>query len=564
MRHAVIAVIFLSSLPAAEVWAARAASGPSWCGTAPYGARRAVWAHREEEARRATRDGGARASSVGAFDVGQIAVLEDQGDLALLRNPIDLAGAAVRFTPAGSGYSVTRLALPLEPDTGTRLTLGDDDSTRITLPFGFPFFGQTYSTAFVNSDGNVTFGQKDDASTSRDVGRLVNGPARVAPLLVDLNPESGGTISFLGLQDHATVTWRAVPQFDKTDKNTFQVTLWADGRVDFVYDAELATTIEEAATGVAPGNAVGGLTAVDFAHAAAVTGAGALVESFRDRDGLDTVAVARKFYATHGDDYQQLVIYTSRRLVPAGVFSFEETVHNTDAGIGASQQDLSQEYGSRGRLESFITMDTIGKYPDDINQRFLGEDSTLTVLGHEVGHRWLVNALFRDGATASSELLGRDQVHWSFFVDTDGSYLEGNDIATQADGRFRTAGASLRYSALDQYLMGMRDASEVPPIFFVRNPTGTDADPGQTPATGVVFTGTRKDVAIGDIVSALGDRSPKAASWSRPFREAFIYVTVGAPADPASVAKIERIRAAWPAFFAQSVEGRGAVDPTLN
>jgi hypothetical protein len=56
---------------------------------------------------------------VGAFDVGQIAVLEDQGDLALLRNPIDLAGAAVRFTPSGSGYSATRLTLPLEPDTGT-------------------------------------------------------------------------------------------------------------------------------------------------------------------------------------------------------------------------------------------------------------------------------------------------------------------------------------------------------------------------------------------------------------------------------------------------------------
>ncbi len=41
-------------------------------------------------------------------------------------------------------------------------------------------------------------------------------------------------------------------------------------------------------------------------------------------------------------------------------------------------------------------------------------------------------------------------------------------------------------------------------------------------------------------------------------------MTVGVPADPASIAKVERIRAAWPAFFAQSVEGRGAVDPTLN
>jgi hypothetical protein len=565
MRHLVLALVLLSSLPATDVRAARAASGPAWCGTSGHGARDAVWAHAEERARRAPlgKDA-AQATSATAFDIGQIAVLVDEGDLALLRNPMDLAGAALRFTPSGGGFSATRLSLPLEPDTGTRLALGDDDSARVALSFPFPFFGQSYTAAFVNSDGNVTFVEKDDASTSRNVGRLVNGPPRVAPLLADLNPEAGGTISVQDLHDHVTVTWRAVPQFDQSDKNTFQVTLWADGRVDFVYDAELSAAIEEAATGIAPGNGQGGLTAVDFAHAAAVTGTGALAESFRDRDALDTVAVARKFYATHGDDYQQLVVYTSRRLVPAGVFSFEETVHNTDAGIGADQDDLSQTFGSRGRLESFVLMDTIGKYPDDLNQRFLGEDSALTVLGHEVGHRWLVKALFRDGATDSSELLGRDQVHWSFFVDTDGSYLEGNDIAPQADGRFRTAGASLRYSALDQYLMGMRDASEVPPFFFVRNPTGTDTDPGQNPATGVVFGGTRKDVTIGDVVAALGDRSPRGTPWARPLREAFVYVTVGAPADPANVAKVERIRAAWPAFFAQSAEGRGSVDPTLN
>jgi hypothetical protein len=250
--------------------------------------------------------------------------------------------------------------------------------------------------------------------------------------------------------------------------------------------------------------------------------------------------------------------------VPTGTFSFEQTVHNTDAGIGADQGDLSQEFGSRGRLESFVTMDAIGKYPDDLAQRFLGEDSALSVLAHEVGHRWLVNARFRDGATSSSELLGRDEVHWSFFVDTDGSFLEGNEIQPQADGRFRTAGASLRYGAVDQYLMGMRDASEVPPLFFVRNPSGTDTDPGRDPLTGVVFAGTRKDVTIADLVSAMGDRNPRGTPWARPFRQAFVYVTVGVPADLAAIAKMERIRAAWPAFFAQAVEGRGSVDPTLN
>lgn len=563
MRSTVLALVILSLLPTRDASAARAGSARgSWCGTARDGARDAIWAHAEERGRRGR---GARAASArSSFDVGQIAVVLDEGDLALLRNPMDLQGAAIRFTPAGGGYSATRLALPLEPDTGTRLALRDDDSRVVSLSFGFPFFGRTYAEAFVNADGNVTFGEKDDASTERNVGRLVNGPPRVAPLLADLNPEGGGTVSVQDLRDHLTVTWRAVPQFEESDKNTFQVTLWADGRVDFVYDQELSGAIHEGAVGIAPGAAQGGLTAVHFSAAVGVTGPGALAESFRDRDGLDTVAVARKFYATHPDDYQQLVVYTSRRLVPAGVFAYEETVHNKDAGIGAGMNDLSAGYGSAGRLESFVLMDAITKFPDDLNLRFLGEDSSLSVLAHEVGHRWLANARFRDGAGTSAELLGRDQVHWSFFADTDGSFLEGNDIAPQPDGRFRTAGASLRYSALDQYLMGMRDAGEVPPLFFVRNPSGTATDPGQNPATGVFFAGTRKDVAIGDIVAALGDRSPAGMPWTAPFREAFVFVAVGGPPDAAALEKVERIRAAWPAFFAQSAEGRGTVDPTLN
>jgi hypothetical protein len=560
-----VPAFLVSSLILPTLAAAAPAGAHAWCGTSRDGAGAAVMAHAEEHARR-ERAGKADvgATSTSSFDVGQIAVLLDEGDLALLRNPMDLAGAAIRFTPAGSGYSAARLSLPLEPDTGTRLTLGDDDSSRVALSFGFPFYGQTYTTAFVNSDGNVTFGAKDDASTSRDIGRLANGPARVAPLMADLNPETGGAISVQDLRDHVTVTWRALPQFDKTDKNTFQVTLWSDGRIDFVYDAELSAAIEEGVTGIAPGSGQGGVTAVDFARAGAATGTGALAESWRDHDGLDTVAVARKFYATHGDEYQQLVIYTSRRLVPAGTFSFEQTVHNTDAGIGAPQDDFSRDYGSGGRLESFVTMDQIGKYPDDLNQRFLGEDSALSVLAHEVGHRWLANARFRDGAATSAELLGRDDVHWSFFFDSDGSFLEGNDLEAQADGRFRTAGASLRYSALDQYLMGLRDASEVPPVFFVRNPSGTDTDDGREPQTGVTFAGTRKDVTIADIVAAIGDRTPRGTPWARAYRQAFVFVAVGGAADPAAIAKVERIRAAFPAFFAQGVEGRGSVDPTLN
>jgi hypothetical protein len=562
MRLRTWAVAFLGLLPGP---AATGAPGKSaempWCATGARRAQNALLAHREAEAR------GVRAAAAGSVsaDVGQIAVLQDEGELALLRHLVDLQGAGVRFTPSGSGYTATRMTLPFEPDTGTVLTLGDDDSSAASLPFAFPFYGRSYSSLYVNSDGNLSFGAGDSASTSRDVGRLVGGPPRAAPLLADLNLETGGRLSILATSDHATVTWNQVPQYGMTDKNTFQVTLWADGRVDFVYGNGLNSAITEAAVGIAPGGGQGGLTAVDFATATGASGAGALVESFRSDDALDTVAVAHKFYLSHGDDYQQLVVFTSRSLIESGAFSYELTVKNQDAGIGADVQDLSGAYGSAGRLESFVDMDSIGKYPDDINLRFLGEDSSLTVLGHEVGHRWLAQARFMDGGRVSDELLGRDLVHWSFFTDTDGSYLEGNDIADLGGGSFRTAGASLRYSALDQYLMGLRPAEEVPSFFFVRSPAGTTTDPGRAPRTGVSFTGTRKDVSIGDVVAALGPRNPAAAPSSTPFRQAFIYVVVGGGApDAAALAHIERIRAAWPAFFSQSVEGRGSVDPRLN
>jgi hypothetical protein len=563
MRPPFVSIVFITVLSSSEVLAASARSGAgAWCGSSPDGARDSVWAHQEQRERRGVT---ARSGRAAAFDVGQIAVLIDEGDLALPRNTMDLQRTALRFSPTREGYSVSLIELPLEADAGTRLDLADDDSARVTLGFRFPFYGEGYTEMFVNSDGNVTFGRKDDASTSRNMGRLVNGPPRAAPILTDLDPAAGGTVSVLVLRDHAAVTWRAVPLYGGLDRNTFQVVLWADGRLDFTYDQALSAAIEEGVVGVAPGGAEGGLTPVDFSTAAAVSGAGgALAESFRSQNDVDAVAVARKFYATHADEYSQLVVYTSQTLVPSGTFAYSLLVKNADAGIGRDRQDRSADFGSTGRLESFILMDSITKYPDDLVMRFLGEDSALSVLAHEVGHRWLASALFREGNTTSRELLGRDQVHWSFFMDSAGSFLEGNDIQRQPDGTFRTTGASLRYSHLDQYLMGMRDASEVESFFFVRNPRGIQADPGRKPQTGVAFSGTGEEVAIGDVVAALGSRNPPGAPWVAPLRQAFIYVAVGGAPDPQALEKVERIRAAWPAFFSQAVEGRGSVDPRLN
>ena len=61
----------------------------------------------------------------------------------------------------------------------------------------------------------------------------------------------------------------------------------------------------------------------------------------------------------------------------------------------------------------------------------------------------------------SRALLGRDEAHWSFFFASDASVMEGNDIEDLGGGVFRTVGAVSRYSALDQYAMGLRAESSV-------------------------------------------------------------------------------------------------------
>ena len=306
----------------------------------------------------------------------------------------------------------------------------------MNVAFGFSFFGRTQTTAFVNSDGNVTFEQEDRASTDRNVARLLTGPPRVAPFLADLDPSTGtGRVFGNAAADQYTVTWCGVRGFDSTRTTNAQLTLLPDGTIEMKFGT---VTLAEAIVGLSPGR-TGEFVPVDLsANGPTGGGGGAVGERFAEQAQLDTVEVARKFYQSHPDNYDQLVIWTDSAVVD-DAFAFEVTVANEIRGIGLSQFDASRDFGSAGRLRSYAVMDWIGKYPEDPLQTFLGENSTVSVLGQEVGHRWLAFLEFRNHTGARSEaLLGRDQAHWSFFIDSDASVMEGNDIEDLGGGSFRT------------------------------------------------------------------------------------------------------------------------------
>jgi hypothetical protein len=524
----------------------------------------ALWTHRENTARRAPGDNtndsrrGLSPSRSNA-DVGEIAVVQDEGDLILPPNAYDLRNLGLRFTRNNAGgYNITRTDANFRAALGNRVTLTDDDSASNPVPFGFPFYGSTQTVAFVNSDGNITFQEPDKSSTERNVARLLTGPPRVSPFLADLDPSTGtGRVYVNAASDQYTVTWCNVRGFDSQRTVTVQATLLPTGTIEMIFGATIG--IGDAIVGLSPGR-TGTFTTVNLSDPGPTNGGSAAVgERFAQQSQVDLVAVARKFYRAHDDNYDQLVLWSDAPVI-TDAFAYETTVKNEVRGLGLDTYDLAGDFGSGGRLRSVVVMDWLGKYPDDPAQKFLGENNTLSLIGQESGHRWLAFMEFRDRTGQRSDaLLGRDLAHWSFFLDSDGSVMEGNDIQDLGGGSFRTVGAVQRYSPLDQYAMGLIAESAVPPFFYVESPTNISGNrtPESAPEVGVTFSGTRRDVLIQDIVAIHGPRVPSASESAREHRQAFVYlVSAGKTADSGQVGKVDRIRRAWETFFLQATDTR--------
>jgi hypothetical protein len=522
----------------------------------------ALWTHQQQAARTSERPS---ALSVAAADVGDIAVIQDQGDVVLSPNTFDLSGFGVRFTRnGGGGFDAQRIDGSFRQTLGRRLMMADDDSIQVNVPFTFNFYNTARTVAFVNSDGNVTFEEEDRASTERNVARHLTGPARVSLFLADLDPSTGGRVYVNAASDQYTVTWCAVRGFDSTRVMTAQATLLPTGTIEMKYGD---VSLGDAVVGVSPGH-TGDFRAINLNDAGPTAGGAAAVgERFAEQSQLDLVALTRKFYQTHGDNYDQLVLWTDAAII-RDAFAYETTIANEVRGIGIDVYDASRDFGSGGRLRSLAVMDWLGKYPDDPTQKFLGENNTLSVLGQEVGHRWLAFMEFSDrNGQRSQALLGRGLAHWSFFFDSDASVMEGNDIEDLGGGSFRTSASVQRYSSLDQYAMGLLPESQVPSFFYVENPV--NVVPSRTaedaPRVGVTFSGTRRDVLVRDIVAIEGPRIPSAADSSKVHRQAFIYlVTTGRSPDAGQIDKADRIRRQWEPFFQQATEGRMRADTRLQ
>ena len=346
------------------------------CGTTQDTAAEVLFLHRQ--ARRSRARAASPAVSTNR-DIGNLAIIEASAGVVENPNEFNLDGSTLTFTPASTStykYNLTELGYDATAagQGSPVMALGDDDSRQITLPFAFPFFGTAYRQVYLNSDGNLTFTMGDNASSGRSVGRMTGGAPRISPLFDDLDPSApGGSVRLFADASHAVFSWVNVAEYSDFGlglPHTFQVWLYSDGRIQFSYSGSKCINNQcptSAVVGIAPGGGSGGTTLVSF-HDPAVERGGAVLERFGNTPDIDVVSVAQKFYETHEDAYDYLVIYNTLDVPAAsGALAYESTVRSSATGYGVPAADYGAEYGSGSRLKAVLNMGPVSNYPPDPN-----------------------------------------------------------------------------------------------------------------------------------------------------------------------------------------------------
>ena len=107
---------------------------------------------------------------------------------------------------------------------------GDDQVVTLNLPFSFTFFGTSYASIKVSSNGNAHFGTASSAYSNVAIPNTGNPNAMIAPFWDDLYPPSGGRVYYAtsGTAPNRTfvIEWRNVSHYPGgTNGATFAIQL---------------------------------------------------------------------------------------------------------------------------------------------------------------------------------------------------------------------------------------------------------------------------------------------------------------------------------------------------
>lgn len=568
-----------------------------------------VW-HRANQQRLAeTHPYGAQALTTQIInnDINDISVIQGDSRLVTNANLFDLVGFEIRFTPSGNGYTISAVGAPFDTNLGTKLDLttapavnpkpqadpGDDGFISQDIGFSFPYFGSNYNSVGVSSNGNLVFNPGNVSTTDFNNGAVSSiatlsefqtGLPRIAPYWHDLDAQSSQTTGTRGVYirkdaNKVLITWNDIRDFPNDPQvdngaHKFQVSLFNDGRIVFSYNIVQLTS--QALAGISPGGTQNTPSLVNLISPPAGAITNPMAEFFSTSTRVDYLGAIQAFYASHqgqSNIYDFVYFMTDFDFdLGGGAFAFFQPIRNSISGIGQNSFDFDQG-GTLGstKIQGILNLSNlVGDYPASPVTRFLGANHALSIFGQEQGHRWLSFVRYPGNSLL---LLGRDDAHWSFFMNIESttsspaaprsSSMEGN-VWVENNGTFSSTNLIDGFSRLDQYLMGLRPQEDVPDTFVIANPTNTTRTKSSSPRPNTVVTGTRQNVTINQIIQANGARNPAAENAPKNFRAAVILlVREGTQPSQATLTKITRYRLSWESYFAQSTDFIGTIDTAL-
>ncbi len=283
--------------------------------------------------------------------------------------------------------------------------------------------------------------------------------------------------------------------------------------------------------------------------------------------------IARRFYATRPDTYDYLVIFVASTFdedvqTDGGGVAFELNVANDVEGLGLEIfNNGHQVVPTLTNLRSIVNMNDLGEYGEDPAEGLPGLINTFSgidILAQEAEH--MVGAFV---SAPGGDILGRGNTHWSFFLETYGSVMEGNSWRDNGDGTFTTIESVTGYSQLDLYLYGLIDVPDVTdPMHVILFPTPSLGETGgdaTIPVEGVTIFGPRTEITAEGIAIVNGARVPNAADAPKSFSMGWVLV-IPQGTEPAEhdLEKIDEFRAQWEEFFRIESNGIGSMQVRLG
>jgi hypothetical protein len=158
----------------------------------------------------------------------------------------DLNGRSLTFTPSGSGYTAAGARVTTFPTGTDGFTTFDETALSggtadngwwaHPLPVAFPFFGVSRTTAYVGTNGHVSFAGTTWPDTGfRIADHFTSGRPRVSVLARDLDPGAGGEVRHRRVntpgQERSVIFYQNVRNRNLTSTINAQLELFDDGRI---------------------------------------------------------------------------------------------------------------------------------------------------------------------------------------------------------------------------------------------------------------------------------------------------------------------------------------------